>query len=201
MNAQIQSAIDFWWSFLSNYMPRPVPMFLEELDTVISYSDGEGAKAGVGVAVWSSRLPNGPLAAFLEVPDYIRQLWDKGKITDHNDIFLIEAVGPLAVLETYPNVVRNCLWVHYIDNVAAQYSLIKGSSSITCGDVVVGETWRRIQRLGAHVYFDRVDSKANPVDGLSRGRSEGPWRQVDRARLPDDLEEKLRESVWMEKDM
>ena len=176
-------------------------MFLEELDTVVSYSDGEGARAGVGVAVWSSRLPDGPLAAFLEVPDYIRQLWDSGKITDHNDIFLIEAVGPLAVLETYPNVFRNCLGVHYIYNVAAQYSLIKGSSSITCGDVVVGETWRRIQRLGAHVYFDPVDSKANPVDGLSRGTSEGPWRQVDRARLPEDLEEKLRASVRIDENL
>ena len=45
------------------------------------------------------------------------------------------------------------------------------------------------------MYFDRVDSKANPVDGLSRGKSDGPWRQVDRARLPTDLEERLRASV------
>ena len=140
MNVQIESAIDFWATFFRRYMPRPVPMFLEDLDTVVSYSDGEGSRAGVGIAVWSSRLPDGPLAAFLEVPEYIRRLWDGGRTKDHSDIFLIEAVGPLAVLETYPKIVRNCLWVHYIDNVAAQYSLIKGSSTITCGDVVVGET-------------------------------------------------------------
>ena len=100
-------------------------------------------------------------------------------------------MGPLAVLETFPRVVRNCLWVHYIDNVAAQYCLIKGSSSISSGDVVVGETWKRIQSLGIHAYFDRVESKANPVDGLSRGVKHGPWKQVNRARLPADLEEKL----------
>ena len=79
--------------------------------------------------------------------------------------------------------------------VAAQYSLIKGSSSISCGDVVVGETWRRIQRLGVHAYFDRVESKANPVDGLSRGRSEGPWQQVLPAKLPKNLEALLREAA------
>jgi hypothetical protein len=191
MNAQLESAIRFWAAFFQNYMRRPVPLSLENLDTAISYSDGEGSRAGVGVAVWSPRLPGGPLAAFLEVPEYIRRLWDKGERDDRNDIFLIEAVGPLAVLETFPRVVRNCLWVHYIDNVAAQYSLIKGSSSISSGDVVVGETWKRIQSLGIHAYFDRVESKANPVDVLSRGVKHGPWKQVNRARLPADLEEKL----------
>ena len=29
------------------------------------------------------------------------------------------------------------------------------------------------------------------VDGLSRGRSEGPWQRVVRARLPDNLQELL----------
>ena len=66
MNVQIESAIDFWATFFRRYMPRPVPMFLEDPDTVVSYSDGEGSHAGVGIAVWSSRLPDGPLAAFLE---------------------------------------------------------------------------------------------------------------------------------------
>ena len=89
---------------------------------------------------------------------------------------------------------RNCLWVHYIDNVAAQYSLVRGSSSISSGDVVVGETWKRIQRLGIYPYFDRVASKSNPVDGLSRGRSDGPWVQVLKAKLPANLSELLTEA-------
>ena len=67
--------------------------------------------------------------------------------------------------------------------------------SIACGDVIVGETWKRIQQLNIYPYFDRVESKANPVDGLSRGRSEGPWRQVDRARLPGDIEKKLKDAL------
>ena len=39
--------------------------------------------------------------------------------------------------------------------------------------------WRdvaEIARLGVWPWFDRVVSKANPVDGLSRGRLAGPWR-------------------------
>ena len=46
-----------------------------------------------------------------------------------------------------------------------------------------------------HAYFDRVESKANPVDGLSRGMAEGPWRQVLKARLPEKLETLLAEEV------
>ena len=33
---------------------------------------------------------------------------------------------------------------------------------------------------------------ANPVDGLSRGRFEGPWKQVLRAKLPPNLLQMLR---------
>ena len=169
-------------------------MQLESLESVVSYSDGEGAKAGLGIAIWSSRCPAGPLAAFCEIPMTIRKLlWDRnhGKPEEMSDIYCIEAIGPLAILTTWPNILKNALWVHYIDNVASQYSLIKGSSSIAAGDVIVGETWKKIQSLGTFAYFDRVESEANPVDGLSRGRSEGPWQRVVRARLPDNLQELL----------
>ena len=35
-------------------------------------------------------------------------------------------------------------------------------------DVIVGYTWDYIARLDVLAWFDRVDSKSNPVDGLSR---------------------------------
>ena len=152
---------------------------MDRHDLVVSYSDGEGAKAGFGIAVWSSRCPNGPLAAFCEIPQSVRNLWDRraGK-EEYNDIFLIEAIGPLSILQTFPNIVKKSLWLHFIDNVAAQHSLIKGSSSIKSGDIVIGETWRRIQQLNAYAYFERVMSGSNPVDGLGRRRSSGPWKRV-----------------------
>ena len=80
----------------------------------------------------------------------------------------------MAILTTLPKILKGSLWLHYIDNVAAEYSLVKGSSSIQSGDVVVGETWRGIQRLNIYAYFDRVASESNLVDGLGRERSAGP---------------------------
>ena len=52
---------------------------------------------------------------------------------------------------------------------------------------MVGATWWKIQKFDGYAYFDRVESEANPVDGLSRGRMDGPWTQVIKAELPQNL--------------
>ena len=73
---------------------------------------------------------------------------------------------------------KDCPWIHFIDNTAAEASLIRGTSSVEGGDRIVGLTWTMIQKQRLWAYFDRVESKANPVDGLSRRRFHGPWDQV-----------------------
>ena len=57
----------------------------------------------------------------------------------------------------------------------ALVALVNGSSSTAATDVVIGATWARIANLRCLPWFDRVDSKANPVDGLSRGVFDGDW--------------------------
>ena len=90
----MQEAIEFWLRFLAAHKPRFIPVFYEERDVTVSYSDGEGAKAGLGLAVWSSRCGETPFAAYCEIPEEIRQLWDKQREAEqeHRDIFLIEAI-------------------------------------------------------------------------------------------------------------
>jgi len=126
LNLQLKSGIDFWLQFLDAHVPRYIPVFLDEMEVTISYSDGEGDKAGLGVAIWSARCPNGPLAAFCEIPEQVRRLLDAQREAEaqSSDIFLIEAIGPLALLQTYPKILKNSLWLHFIDNEAAQHSLI-----------------------------------------------------------------------------
>ena len=53
LNPQLMSAILWWKKFLIEFKPRLVPASLKHMDVIISYSDGEGADAGVGVGVWS----------------------------------------------------------------------------------------------------------------------------------------------------
>ena len=143
----------------------------------MSYSDGEGS-GGVGVGLW---LPNvRPRAAFLEVPWLLRRLWSmqcsrvfRGE--DQREIYEIEAIGPLIVLHQWAEALRDMLWIHCIDNAAAQAAIIKGSSSVQSADTIVGITWEAIAKVNCLPWIDRVASTSNPVDGLSRGKLEGPW--------------------------
>ena len=71
---------------------------------------------------------------------------------------------------------KGALWIHFIDNNGALGSLVSGSSSVDSQDIIIGETWALIAKLDILAWFDRVDSKSNPVDGLSRKDFSGSWQ-------------------------
>ena len=193
LNPQMCASIHWWLKELSvQRHPRTIPLNMECMDWCVSYSDGEGADAGVGVALWSSRLKK-PVAGFLYVPVEVRNLWlaQRQRSDQATDIYEIEAVGPLLVLHHWPHILRDTLWIHYIDNAAAQSALVKGSSSVMSGDVIVHYTWSQVAALHATPWFDRVASPSNPVDGLSRGDMAGPWSLQD-LHLPERLLHQLR---------
>ena len=100
---------------------------------------------------------------------------------------MIEAIGPLVILCTYPDLLQGAAWVHYIDNTAAQHARLRGSSSITSGDHVVVLTSTRAAALDFWPYFDRVHTKTNPIDGVSRRDFRGPWQVVTEAVVPLQL--------------
>ena len=187
LSPQLRSCLLWWLQFLHVYVSREIPTSMSSRPLVVSYSDGEGDKAGVGVSIYSSLAPR-PLAAFALIPDVIRRLWSRraGKGVYH-DIFLVEAIGPLLLLCTYPEILRGSAWAHYIDNTAAQHALLRGSSSISSGDHVVGATWVAATKLDCWPYFDRVHTKSNPIDGVSRGDFSGPWERVVEAVVPLQL--------------
>ena len=95
-----------------------------------------------------------------------------------NDIFEVEAIGPLLILENFGNELKGRVWLHVIDNAASLSALVRGSSSVLSGERITGLTWGRIAGLGCYPWFDRVESASNPVDGLSRGALQGPWTLV-----------------------
>jgi hypothetical protein len=188
VDEKLRTCLVWWLFFLKEYTPRPIPTSLADMPLVISYSDGEGGLAGIGAGVWHPSRPK-PLAVYSEVPDMVREQWRKIQgSTDYEDIFLVEALGPLLLFKAFPSVIKNCLWLHFIDNSAAEASLIRGASSSLLGDHIIGLTWSHIQRDRVWAYFDRVESKANPLDGLSRRRFSGPWDGVKMIDFPiDDL--------------
>ena len=108
-------------------------------------------------------------------------LWSLQRVSyqnagEFNDITEIEGIGPLLILHNWPWLVRDALWIHFIDNNGALGALVRGSASVHEQDIIIGETWSRIAALEALVWFDRVDSALNPVDGLSRKDFRGTWQ-------------------------
>ena len=91
------------------------------------------------------------------------------------DVAEIEAIGPLLILHNWPWLLRNALWIHFIDNNGALGALVNGSSSVESQEIITGSTWQLVAQLETLPWFDRVDSSSNPVDGLSRKDFSGNW--------------------------
>ena len=145
LDRQLLASLQWWLIFITTLTPRPAPTRLNALPVVVSYSDGEGGCAGIGAAVW---MPGKrPLAVYTEVPDVVRKQWQTAQgAAEYRDIFQVEALGPLMRLVAYPKAFINCLWIHFIDNSAAEASLVRGASSSDLGDHVIGLTWSLIQK-------------------------------------------------------
>ena len=102
LHTQLRAWLLWWLRFLRCYTVRSMPTSLVDGPMVVSYSDGEGDTAGVGICVFSEKTAL-PVAAFAEVPDEIRRLWSRrAGVGEYHDIVLVEAIGPLLVLYTSP---------------------------------------------------------------------------------------------------
>ena len=196
LNVQLIAAIVWWIRQLSRPTLRAIPLRVADLPPVVSYSDGEGEYAGVGVGVWFPDCTI-PEAGYLQVPPEIRTLWSRqrGRGMLYNDIFEIEAIGPALILFQWGRRMKNCMWLHFIDIEGAQAALVKGSSSVHEGDIITGFTWEEIARREVFAWFDRVASASNPVDKLSRGELAGPWRNVRQLKFPPKLLNQLQRQL------
>ena len=186
LNPQLRYALQFWIQNMETLRPREIPTDFSEMPYYVSYSDGEGETAGIGIALW---FPDGTsVAGYLQIPEEVRLLWSRRSSSDpeHYDIYEIEALGPALILANWSHLMRPGLWVHYIDNDAALATLVKGSSSVMSGECISAYTHSMVAASGLWPWFDRVDSAANPVDKLSRGEMSGPWNLLPIS-FPHDL--------------
>ena len=96
-------------------------------------------------------------------------------------IFLLEAVAQLLPLLMFPDVLRGPFWA-FIDNDAARHALAKGYSGNVAANAFVSAYWCAAAAAGSAPWFERVASKANLSDAVSRGdfaqAQRLGWRQV-----------------------
>ena len=82
-------------------------------------------------------------------------------------IAVCEAVLGVVVPYNVPHLLSGCDVIWYIDNQRACQLLVKGSSSHEDMSVVAALTHLMLALLGCRVYFEYIESEANPSDGLS----------------------------------
>ena len=126
LNPQLVTALNFWIANTKCLRPRQIPFSMKDMPKLVSYSDGEGDKAGVGIAVW---FPCGRcIGGYIQLPHEVRGVWSRASTAGADfDIFEIEAVGPALILWNWLKLFPpNCLWIHFIDNDNASASLVKG---------------------------------------------------------------------------
>ena len=157
----LRACLQWWADRLRRHRPRELLCYAE-LDTVFTFSDGEGS-GHVAVAVWPSA--GDPRITYDDVPDWITYVW-KDRLTQ---ITNIEAVCPLLALGTWPELFSNKLWIHWTDNQGALSALIGGSAGVCDLNHISFTTWDTAEKLNAIPWFEYVRSKSNPLDGPSRG--------------------------------
>ena len=83
-------------------------------------------------------------------------------------IFVLEAVAQCLALWVFWPFLR-CPYWSFVDNAAAQWALSKGYSSCPEGNVLTTLFWAVAVRYTCDPWFERVPSKANCSDAISRG--------------------------------
>ncbi len=109
-----------------------------------------------------------------------------------------ELVPCLAAKQVWRKRMRGRLVMNYIDNEAAKYALIKGTSPTRDSAWLVNEFWKSEALMESYSWLERVPSASNCADDPSRGVSEVrvAGRRAVRVNLPEQFERDLVEE-WI----
>ena len=167
LSPSIIAALHRFRRALLHNLGREMPFSLAEWRLVVTISDGEGT-GSVAVGVWMPREKEfTPLLTRADVPPMWLSRWSR-QGSRGSIITEVEALGPLLALCTWPHILKDALWIHFVDNEAAKFSLIKGSSLAVDTHDIVHMTWEFCMQRRLYPWWDRVSTKDNPVDQASR---------------------------------
>ncbi len=159
--------------------PRVVPL-LRSLPPVVLATDGccEGKApttwAGYGAVLWdpvSSRLE--AWGAFI-LPGTLRRL--QATVGADQVVGQAELLPCLGARWHWHDLLRGRAVLHYVDNDAAKWGLVRGWSPSPASAWLVDRVWAEDARLGTRSWFDRVASESNGADGPSRGDWPHAWQ-------------------------
>ena len=106
-------------------------------------------------------------------------------------IYDIEAVGPLVLLENFPDQFRGSLWLHFLEQCG---SIVNLGQWIDIRHPRGHPDWRYVEPNTAFAWLSHGLTVWKTVVGLSRGQLDGPWR-VESLAFPGSLLRALRQEL------
>ena len=141
----------------------------------------DGIRCRLGWVIFDP-LSEFPVGGTMVIPESILAKW----VSRDQQIFVAEALAPLAatILHHSTFLHRDVIW--FIDNVGACSVLIKGNSSQYDAGIVAATCLLAWARMGVRMWFEWVASDDNPSDGLSRDGLLDQWTLDQRPRWQCD---------------
>ena len=138
-----------------------------------SYEAMQAEPAKLGAVVFSPSLSKPRAFAAVMPESEMKCLLDrKQQITPR------EALPVLYLPYGEPELFRGTDVIWFIDNQAAMNILIKGSSSQADLADIAAAAHLTLAKLGCRVFFEWIESSANPSDGLSREGLSDQWTRI-----------------------
>ena len=167
-------------SFLAEvyaWLPKREVCLAKTLQPIIVYSDAswdEDGKVPPRLG-WVDLVPGGQtLAGTMVLTSELVQRWTPRK----QQIFAAETLAGLVIPMPDPDTFSSRDVVWFVDNEAACSTLIRG----VCGPEDVAEiaciTHMKLHKLSCRVWWEWIDSKSNPADGLSRDGLQDAWTKT-----------------------
>ena len=175
MSQDLEWPLEWWLEQVSKAKPRRIPVGKLRRPVYI-FSDGSceprkdnpsKLEAGYGAVMFDPE--DGTLETFGGfIGDPLMELltddWTKKQVVGQ-----AELVPCLVAKKIWKRRLRGRLVMHYVDNEAAKYALIKGTSPTRDSAWLVNEFWKSEAHLGSYSWFERVPSACNCADDPSRG--------------------------------
>lgn len=176
LSPEVELALEFFLFLLPRLPPRHILLRQRERAPLVVYTDAmykTSTRLGrIGVVVYDPEAsargePSYRHASAVVPPEVYDALLPRVQ-----QVTVLEALGALTAITTFPEAFRGREVIHFIDNTGAMFNLANGYSGQTDMAMITHIFNAACAALGADVWFEWVPSAANIADLPSRGEFE-----------------------------
>ncbi|CAK0864596.1 unnamed protein product, partial [Prorocentrum cordatum] len=170
---RVKWALWWWRRFLSYTRPREVRCH-RRLPTLRLFTDGActprpGRLPLVSIGAVLYRTGAAPVVWGAEVPGEVVARWqDRGVRTVEQVIGQAELAPAVVARLLWPDVLRQAVLLHWVDNEAARFGLIRGYSPVEASAELISWSQELDMARGTASWVERAPSLGNPADKASR---------------------------------